>query len=267
MEIRIYQIDGEKDTHRVKFDSLQCMKKYTGKDMPDAAIYENVYEGNVHANEIEDVYTIFNTNARPGEFRGHSLSVSDVVEVVSDASSVKPGFYYCDTVGFKPVEFDSSLAFKRDDLIKVVLMEPGQEARIVEIGSSLREMQCVVQGHIEAVTLPFKDNVCLICNEEGKLIDLPPNRALPDPDSRFMSDVIAGTCFICGVEHGEFVGLSDKQLEHYKELFLKPQEFTKNRYGEWRMASSLSARISEAAEKSKDCAAAPEKEPVGKDER
>ena len=253
MEIRIYQIDGEKDTHRVMFDSLELMQKYSGKEMPDASIYENVYEGKISAKSLEDVYSIFNTGARPGEFRGHSLSVSDVVEVVASANivsnnvpSVEPGFYYCDSIGFKRVEFDSSLAFKRDDLIKVVMLDPGEEARIVELDPSLRSMQCAVQGYIEAIALPVNDNVLLICNEEGKLIDLPPNRALRDPDNNAVMDVVVGSCFICGVKDGEFVGLSDKQLEFYKEMFLKPQEFTKNKYGEWKLANSLANKINEA---------------------
>ena len=250
MEIHIYQIDGEKDAHRIKFDSLERMQKYTGRETPDASIYENVYEGNVSAQSLEGIYSMFNTSERPPEFRGHSLSVSDVVEVVGkDDASIKPGFYFCDSFGFKEVDFDASKTFKRDDLMKVVMIEPGAEARIVEIDPSLRGMQCAVQGYIEAVALPVEDNVRLICNEEGKLMDLPPNRALRDPDSKAVTDVVVGTCFICAERGGEFVGLSDKQAEAYKEMFLKPQEFVKGLWGEWTPQSSLDTKIKAAEEK------------------
>lgn len=41
------------------------------------------------------------------DFRGHSLSVSDIVEV-GEGSSVAKGFYFCDSLGFKKVKFDAS---------------------------------------------------------------------------------------------------------------------------------------------------------------
>ena len=41
-----------------------------------------------------DIFRIFNID-HPKDFRGHSLSVSDIVEVV-DSNSVKSGFYFCD---------------------------------------------------------------------------------------------------------------------------------------------------------------------------
>ncbi len=43
----------------------------------------------------------------PDHYCGHSLSVSDVVEV-SDCPYVKSGFYFCDSIGFKQVAFDPS---------------------------------------------------------------------------------------------------------------------------------------------------------------
>ena len=264
MDIRIYQVDMEKDQHRVAFASLEGMKKYSGRNAPDPSIYENVFEGNVECKSLEDVYVMFNTERRPSEFRGHSLSVSDIIEV-RDGEQSK--FHYCDSWGFKEVKFDPSLTYKTTDLLKVVLLEPDKEARIVEIGSGLRNLQCVVQGQIEAVALSERDNVRLICNEEGKLMDLPPNRALRDPDNNVVTDVIVGTCFICGVNKGDFVSLTDKQLEQYKEMFLKPQEFTKNMWGEWKAASSLVDRIKSAENKGKENAPSSEKVPLDKKER
>ena len=38
-------------------------------------------------------------------------------------------------------------------------------------------MQAVVGGNIEEY-MPFEDEVAIVCHEEGKLIGLPPNRAI-----------------------------------------------------------------------------------------
>ena len=113
----------------------------------------------------------------PEDYRGRSLSVSDVVEVV-EAEAVKPGFYFCDSVGFESVSFDPEAAKEAEaKTIRVVLLEPGKLARVADIGRSLSELQAVVGGDIEAM-YPFEEEVCIVCNEEGKIDGLPPNRAI-----------------------------------------------------------------------------------------
>lgn len=81
--------------------------------------------------------------------------------------------------------------------MKVVICEPGQEARIVEIKASLESYQKTVGGYIEAV-YPFEDPVALVCNEEGKYNGMKPNRALMTSDGDIY-DIVFGTFFICGL--------------------------------------------------------------------
>ena len=61
--------------------------------------------------------------------------------------------------------------------MEVLLVEPGKEARIAEIGGDLKSLQAAVGGYIEA-TYPFDDPVALVCNDEGKIMQMPLNRAL-----------------------------------------------------------------------------------------
>ena len=42
---------------------------------------------------------MFNLN-HPNDYNGHSLSVSDVVQVI-ELSNVEAGFYYCDSFGWR----------------------------------------------------------------------------------------------------------------------------------------------------------------------
>lgn len=107
--------------------------------------------------------------------------------------------------------------------ISVVLLEPQKEARVAEIGSSLQSMQSVVGGLIEAV-YPFEEQVCIVCNEEGKLQGLPLNRALRDSDGHIY-DIIAGTAFICDCSGENFGSLTKEQAARYLELFKNPEAF------------------------------------------
>ena len=69
-----------------------------------------------------------------------------------------------------------------DKPIEVLLVEPGQYARMTTIGSSLEDMQKVVGGYIQEAPF-FRDPVTLVCNEEGKISGLPLNRAIRDESS------------------------------------------------------------------------------------
>jgi len=79
--------------------------------------------------------------------------------------------------------------------MKVLLVAPNAEPRIVEIDGSLASMQSLVGGLIEAV-YPFEDPVALICNGEGKLTGLPQNRPLKHPETGEIYDIVCGT-FSC----------------------------------------------------------------------
>ena len=94
--------------------------------------------------------------------------------------------------------------------MKILFVEPGKEAQPAEIQGDLKEMQAIVGGQIQAL-YPWEDPVALICNDEGKLLRLPLNRALED------YDMIAGNFFICGIEGDAFVSLSDPLMIKYQE--------------------------------------------------
>ena len=83
-----------------------------------------------------------------------------------------------------------------NERIKVVLLEPDKEAQIAEIETTLESMQHLVgDGFIEAF-YPFEEEVCIVCNDEGKINGLPLNRAVYSENGELM-DIIAGTCFLC----------------------------------------------------------------------
>ena len=111
----------------------------------------------------------------------------------------------------------------KPETIRVLLLEPGQTARAVEIGTSLEELQAAVGGTIEAY-YPFEEEVCIVCNDEGKITGLKPNRAIYGKDNQIV-DVIAGTFFICDCSGEDFKSLSEEQLKRYTEMYRCPEAF------------------------------------------
>ena len=87
MRIKIYQLDGDKDKNGVKFMSHEFTMKHGGID---PAAYKCVYHGDVKAMHLDNVFNIFNGFREDyiGTYQGHSLSVSDVVEVIDDIPEV-----------------------------------------------------------------------------------------------------------------------------------------------------------------------------------
>lgn len=101
--------------------------------------------------------------------------------------------------------------------MNVVVVEPRKKPRVQHIDGSLEGMQAVVGGLIQAI-YPYNDDVALICNEEGKILGLEPNRLVFGEDGTII-DVICGTFFIAGVGIEEFCGLTQEQSVKYVKLF------------------------------------------------
>ena len=109
--------------------------------------------------------------------------------------------------------------------MQVVIVEPQKKPVVQDIGSDLESMQQIVGGLIEAL-YPFDEPVALICNEEGKLLNLPLNRALRDDEGN-VYDIISGTFFLCAAppDSDRFVGLTDQQAKTYMERLAMPEMF------------------------------------------
>ena len=101
--------------------------------------------------------------------------------------------------------------------MKVLRIRPMKFPEVIEIDGSLESLQKEVAGSIQAV-YPWEDEVAIICNEEGKLMNLEFNRPLYDAEAR-MYDFIAGTFLIVGLTEDDFGSLSDELIEKYTKMF------------------------------------------------
>ena len=108
-----------------------------------------------------------------------------------------------------------------DQKINVLIVDPGKEPRPATVTDNLETLQQIVGGSIEAgCYLPHR--VMLICNGEGKLMGLPPNR--PNPNDS--NDFICGTFLLCSFEGEHFASLSPAQQMRFQKYFALPHQKT-----------------------------------------
>ena len=87
----------------------------------------------------------------------------------------------------------------KEKQILVMIKQPGEEPKLEPLfDNTLEAFQEAVGGYIEAVTLSPK--LCLICNEEGKILGLPYNVTIG-------MDNIVGPLIVCGVKGDEFASI------------------------------------------------------------
>lgn len=101
----------------------------------------------------------------------------------------------------------------------LALMEENPTLQTIEVESTLEGLQNFVGGLIEVgcynSTLA-KNNIKLVFNEEGKLLNLLPALLLVDENRGHFEvlDAVCGNILICGVDdNGESVSLTDEQIQ------------------------------------------------------
>ena len=94
----IYQLKGGEETRDFRFEPYDRLQA-TGKTV-ERANYELIYTAPLTAGtSLEDIFTRFNID-HPKDFKGHSLSVSDVVVLHQNGENTA---HYVDSIGYKEV--------------------------------------------------------------------------------------------------------------------------------------------------------------------
>ena len=211
MRVKIYQINSDRDVDRTHFLGSDERNNLFGSLHVNPSEYDEVFNAVIDETDLEDMFSRFNTSGHP-LYRGYSMSVSDVV-VTED------GAFFCDSIGFKKIDFDESLTQKPDNLMKVVYKEPGKAAFEAEVCNDLKSLQHAVGGFIECVY--NDDETVIVCNEEAKLQGMQGNIHLDNGTS-----IIAGQFFVCGDGGDDFCSLTDAQTEKYINKYSEPEEIS-----------------------------------------
>ena len=108
--------------------------------------------------------------------------------------------------------------------IRVLKVAPGEHPMETTLVNDLDELQKAVsigasyQGLIEIIEI--EDGVCILCNEEGKLIGLEGNR-------RIGTDIITGVFYVTGEDDdGDLASLPADMIEKYMLRFWKIESFS-----------------------------------------
>ena len=117
----------------------------------------------------------------------------------------------------------------KQKLIKALIVEPNKPPCVVDLNTDLDSLQKAVsigadyQGLIEFVYL--EDNASILCNEEGKLIGLTPNR-------RLGNDILCGVFYVVAEnDEGELISLTQDQQNRYSKMFWDPDAISKDEIG------------------------------------
>lgn len=207
MKIRVFQLKDASPLAFMNFD--ETVKRGGVKDTD----YRQVYGGTVFAENLEDVFRLCNTEL-PYGYHGHSLSVSDIVEVCHGEDK---GFYFVDSFGFKKLNDFDITQTDYEDMMKVLILEKDRLPYEAEIKHNIYAMQHIVGGSFDIIYFEPKDDAICFCNDEFLLHDALPNRVVG-------KTLIHGTFFISGNgmnEYGEYdsCSLTDEQIRKYSEMF------------------------------------------------
>ena len=82
--------------------------------------------------------------------------------------------------------------------MKAILKNPGKQPQIIDIDNTLEALQEAVGGYIETITVAT--DACIVCNESGRLLNLPFNCKLCGKN-------FVGPVLIVGVDGDEFTDL------------------------------------------------------------
>lgn len=216
MRIKLFQINKSRDSDRVCFLNLEKMTSMNWA----SSIYDLVFDAEVCADNLEDVYQRFNIDNRPGGKNFRSMSTSDVVGVLQEDGSWR--HFFCDSIGFVEVGFDEEKTGVIPNIgktMKAVYVEPGKPARVTRIDASLEGIWAAIGCRtFERVSL--KSDAYIYCDAEGKNNGSKPNRAIHDSRNGAILDVIHGTFFIA---KENYTSLPDDLCERYVKEFSAPE--------------------------------------------
>ena len=118
----IYQLRNEDSTRDYRFEPYDRLQA-AGRTV-DKANYTEVYAAPLTAGTtLEDIYRTFNVD-HPADFKGHSLSVSDVVVLHQNGQDTA---HYCDSVGFQQVP-----EFLRENPLRTAELSTEQNENMID---------------------------------------------------------------------------------------------------------------------------------------
>ncbi len=102
--VRVWQLRSDFDID-CRFQPFETMMAKYGEIKSED--YVCVFDGEFSTNDLEQIYESCNAQTLPHGYTGHSMSISDVVELYDGEKS---SFHFVDKRGFKEISFKSKIS-------------------------------------------------------------------------------------------------------------------------------------------------------------
>lgn len=217
-EMKIYQIKHGEEYYYKKFENLERNKGKVNIDDYDLIYTDSInnYSGNTEDEKLDSIFRKFNAD-RPSDFKGHSLSVSDVIVIGNTA-------HYIDDFGFKDFpEFFMAKEIEQEnkqDEAKQLMAAEEKIAVLEEIQSDAKDFVLSDDAQTTGgAKTKFKFNIEAI--QTLKNIEAENRSATPDEQN-----ILARYCGWGGIPQA-FDELNDKWTKEYSQLkeLLTEQEY------------------------------------------
>lgn len=124
----------------------------------------------------------------------------------------------------------------KEPVIRVLKVAPGERPEIVTLENELSALQRAVSigtdyvGLIEIIQI--SEDVCILCNEEGKLNGSKPNR-------RIGNDILCGVFYLTGqTKDGDLASLPESAMQVCMKRFAEPEHIE-----DWEVDKALVMRF------------------------
>ena len=124
----------------------------------------------------------------------------------------------------------------KESMIRVLKVAPGEKPEIVTLENELSALQRAVSigtdyvGLIEIIQV--SKDVCILCNEEGQLNGLKPNR-------RIGNDILCGVFYLTGqTKDGDLASLPESAMQMCMKRFAEPEHIE-----DWEVDKALVMRF------------------------
>lgn len=131
---------------------------------------------------------------------------------------------YCLWLTAQPPEEILHHAYEYSVREDIILATEEMNLTLAQVRALLKSPAPLADVYIECCR-PWRDSVCVICNDSGKIDGLPPNRLYGH------TDFLAGSFVVCGNGGEDFISLTDRQVFLYERLYHNPVVFLPTPHG------------------------------------
>ena len=230
LKIGLYYSPAQWGSHAIPFSNAKEYDDYFIAQITELLSnygkIDYLYRANDSSTKIGETRYFTNPDAYGAEIEDSRYCGRPIQAEILEDQHIKlteTGCFFCDNVGWKKVDFDTSQTEEMDG-VRMLMILPHRPPVVTYVKDNLHDLQMAVSDHGEEAlieyTYPFDDDCMVLGNEEAKLNGMKGNR-------RLYGSIYAGPIYITrddGV--GGLCSLTDEQVQQYSEMFAEPHDIS-----------------------------------------